>query len=165
MNALARTIVAFLIAALATIAAAEERGPVTNLPLPRYVSMKTEEGNVRRGPSLSHRIDWVFTRSGMPLQITAEYGHWRRVQDRDGMGGWMHYSLLSGSRTAIVDEDLLPLYARPDTAAQLNARLEAGVIARIDECDLDWCRLRAGGYRGWARKDALWGVESDEILD
>ena len=165
MNALARTIVAFLIATLATIAAAEERGPVTNLPLPRYVSMKTEEGNVRRGPSLSHRIDWVFTRSGMPLQITAEYGHWRRVQDRDGMGGWMHYSLLSGSRTAIVDEDLLPLYARPDTAAQLTARLEAGVIARIDECDLDWCRLRAGGYRGWVRKDALWGVEPDEILD
>ena len=165
MHAPARTLFAFLIAIFASVATAEERGPVTNLPLPRYVSMKTDEGNVRRGPSLSHRIDWVFTRSGMPLQITAEYGHWRRVQDRDGMGGWMHYSLLSGARTAIVDEDLVPLYARPDTAAPLNARLEAGVIVRIDECDLDWCRLRAGGYRGWGRKDALWGIQPDEILD
>jgi len=44
-------------------------GPETNLPLPRYVSLKASEGNVRRGPSLTHRIDWVFQRKGMPLQV------------------------------------------------------------------------------------------------
>ena len=92
---------------------ASDRGPVTNLPLPRFVSMKASEGNVRRGPSLSHRIDWVYKRRNMPLQITAEHGHWRRVQDRDGAGGWVHYALLSGVRTAIVEVDLLNLYARP----------------------------------------------------
>ncbi|MEL6566070.1 MAG: SH3 domain-containing protein, partial [Pseudomonadota bacterium] len=67
--------------------AARDTGPVTNLPLPRYVSLKAVEGNVRRGPSLTHRIDWVFQRRDMPLRITAEHGHWRRVEDRDGMGG------------------------------------------------------------------------------
>ncbi|CAN0582077.1 unnamed protein product, partial [Ectocarpus sp. 12 AP-2014] len=67
---------------------ADSRGPVTNLPMPRYVSMKAAEGNVRRGPSRAHKIDWVFKRRGMPLMITAEHGHWRRVQDRDGAGGW-----------------------------------------------------------------------------
>ena len=74
-------------------------GPVTNLPMPRFVSMKASEGNVRRGPSLTHRIDWVFQRRDMPLRITAEHGHWRRVEDRDGLGGWVHYSLLSGTRS------------------------------------------------------------------
>jgi SH3-like domain-containing protein len=140
-------------------------GSETNLPLPRFVSLKTDEGNVRRGPSLSHRIDWVFVREDMPLQITAEYGHWRRVIDRDGLGGWVHYSLLSGSRTVIVDQDLLPLYARADPASQEVALIEAGVIARIDECGIDWCRLSAGGYRGWAPKTALWGIGPDEVLD
>ena len=77
------------------------RGPVTNLPLPRYVSLKGGEGNARRGPSLSHRIDWVFRHPGMPLRVVAEFGHWRRVEDQDGAGGWVHYSLLSGVRTAI----------------------------------------------------------------
>ncbi|NNF73231.1 MAG: aspartyl-trna synthetase, partial [Rhodobacteraceae bacterium] len=86
--------------------AEQTRGPVTNLPLPRFVSLKASEGNVRRGPSLSHRIDWVFTRRDMPLEITGEYGHWRRVRDRDGAGGWMHYSLLSGARTVIVAQDM-----------------------------------------------------------
>lgn len=76
--------------ALADVVGGPGAGSVTNLPLPRFVSMKAVEGNVRRGPSLAHRIDWVFTRRDMPLEIVAEYGHWRRVQDRDGLGGWIH---------------------------------------------------------------------------
>jgi SH3-like domain-containing protein len=140
-------------------------GTETNLPLPRFVSLKTDEGNVRRGPSLSHRIDWVFVREDMPLMITAEYGHWRRVVDRDGLGGWVHYSLLSGSRSVIVDADLAPLRAQATDNAREVALLEAGVIARIDECGPSWCRVTAGGYRGWLPKTALWGVGADEILD
>ncbi len=97
--------------------AADGVGSVTNLPLPRFVSLKAPEGNVRRGPSLSHRIDWVFQRSAMPLQITDEFGHWRRVQDQEGAGGWMHYSLLSGARTVIVKEDMTALLMRPEAGA------------------------------------------------
>jgi len=141
------------------------RGPVTNLPIPRYVSMKASEGNVRRGPSLSHRIDWVFTRRDMPLRITAEHGHWRRVQDRDGHGGWMHYALLSGSRTVLVERDMLTLHARPDTTSPVVAALEAGVIARLGQCEPQWCRVSAGGFRGWADTQALWGVKPNEIRD
>jgi SH3-like domain-containing protein len=144
---------------------AAERGSVTNLPLPRFVSMKASEGNVRRGPSLSHRIDWVYKRRDMPLQITAEHGHWRRVQDRDGAGGWVHYSLLSGVRTAIVEVELLNLHARPDPSSQVNAQLSLGVVAEVHECQTDWCELSAGGYSGWARKGAYWGVHPQEVFE
>ncbi|MDK3017351.1 SH3 domain-containing protein [Pseudodonghicola flavimaris] len=150
----------------ATAAPVEKKiGPVTHLPLPRYVSLKTDEGNVRRGPSLTHRIDWVFKRRNMPLQITAEHGHWRRVQDRDGAGGWVHYALLSGVRTVLIEQDMTPVYSRPDAQSQLSARFELGVIARLGECSRDWCRISAGGYRGWTLKTNLWGVDADEIRD
>jgi SH3-like domain-containing protein len=139
------------------------RGPETNLPIPRFVSLKTNEANVRRGPSLSHRIDWVFQRRNMPIQVIAEYGHWRRVVDRDGLGGWVHFRLLSGNRTVIIDTELLPILRRANAEAAIIAKLEAGVIAALDECTPDWCRLRADGYRGWAPKSALWGVTPDEI--
>lgn len=141
------------------------RGPVTNLPLPRYVSMKASEGNVRRGPSLTHRIDWVFTRRDMPLRITAEHGHWRRVEDRDGQGGWIHYSLISGVRTVIVEEEMLEIHSRPDPDAPVTAALEAGVIARLGECGPAWCHLKSGGYRGWAPKEDLWGISAGELRD
>lgn len=148
-----------------TAQAASDRGPVTNLPIPRYVSMKANEGNVRRGPSLTHRIDWVFKRRDMPLQVTAEHGHWRRVQDRDGAGGWVHYALLSGVRTVIVEKDMLKVHARPDPSSPVNAAFELGVVARLGECTLDWCRISAGGHRGWAPKSSLWGVMPDEVRE
>jgi len=146
-------------------ALAEERGSVTNLPVPRFVSLKATEGNVRRGPSLTHRVDWVFTRRDMPLEITAEYGHWRRVRDRDGAGGWVHYSLLSGVRTVIVDEPMLELHLRPDIATQVTAQLEVGVVARLGDCDETWCHLTADGYKGWAPKSKIWGVGLDELRE
>ncbi|MBK0325818.1 aspartyl-trna synthetase [Rhodobacteraceae bacterium F11138] len=144
---------------------AVKRGPITNLPIPRYVSMKANEGNVRRGPSLTHRIDWVFKRRDMPLQITAEHGHWRRVQDRDGAGGWVHYALLSGVRTVLVEKDMLQVHARPDPQSPTNAAFELGVVARLGECNPDWCHISAGGYGGWAEKQFLWGVLPDELRD
>ncbi|WP_375691681.1 SH3 domain-containing protein [Pseudooceanicola sp. LIPI14-2-Ac024] len=144
---------------------ARNLGPVTHLPLPRFVSMKARESNVRRGPSLTHRIDWVYTRQDMPLEIVAEFGHWRQVRDQDGMGGWVHYSLLSGSRTVLVQAASVDLLMRPDPRAKVVARLEQGVIARLGDCGPEWCQLRAESYRGWTRKDGLWGVGADEIRD
>ena len=127
--------------------------------------MKADEGYVRRGPSQTHRIDWVFQRRDMPLQVVGEYGHWRQVRDRDGAGGWMHFRLLSGVRTVIVQEDLTPLHTRPDAQAPIRARAESGVVARLGDCKTEWCVIRIGRNRGWVRKAQLWGVTSDELRD
>jgi SH3-like domain-containing protein len=157
-------VLAMLLAVPFTLAQ-EQKGKVTNLPVPRFVSLKAAEGNVRRGPSLTHRIDWVFKRRDMPLRVTAEHGHWRRVEDRDGLGGWVHYSLLSGVRTVIIEKDLLTLRTRPEANAPATAALEIGVVARLGKCDLEWCRLSSGGFKGWAPKARVWGVHPSEIRD
>ena len=141
------------------------RGAVTNLPLPRYVTLKGSEGNARRGPSLTHRIDWVFRHPGMPLRVVAEFGHWRRVEDQDGAGGWVHYSLLSGVRTAIVTTDMAELRSRADANGSVIARAEAGAIVRLHECSADWCRVSGGGEKGWVPKASLWGVDAAETRE
>lgn len=160
-------IVAVMLSVVAPVVHAEEqpRGSVTNRPIPRFVSLKASEGNARRGPGLTHRIDWVFKHRGLPLEITAEYGHWRRIRDRDGAGGWVHYSLLSGVRTALIEDDLTALLSRPVDGANEIARLELGVIARVQECTLDWCKLSIDGHKGWVPKTAFWGVKPDEIRE
>lgn len=140
-------------------------GPVTNLPLPRYVSLKTGAGNARRGPGLTHRIDWVFTRAGMPLRLTAEYENWRRVEDQDGVGGWVHFTLLSGVRSVLVMQDMAEFHALPDPTAEVVLRAEAGVIALLLQCLPDWCRLGVEGGKGWVPKAALWGVDPGEIIE
>lgn len=140
-------------------------GCVTNLPLPRFVSLKGTEGNARRGPGLTHRIDWVFTRPGMPLRITAEFDNWRRVEDQDGAGGWVHYALLSGVRSVVVTLDMAEMRDSPDSGAHVVAQAEMGVIGRILECVPDWCRIQSAGERGWIAKSAVWGVEPGEIIE
>ncbi len=134
-------------------------GPVTGLPLPRFVSLKAHEVRVRRGPSFDQRVDWLYRRRGLPLRLVAEYGHWRRVEDIEGYGGWVHYSMISGAHTVLVTEDLTELLRRPDPGAPVVARLEAGVIAGLGECQGEWCRLDADGRRGWAPREAVWGAE------
>lgn len=140
-------------------------GAVTQLPLPRYVSLKTNEGNARRGPGLTHRIDWVFTLAGMPLLVTAEYENWRRVEDADGAGGWVHYSLLSSARAALVTQDMAEFLVQPENGAAVVFQAEFGVVGRLLECDRDWCRLSVNGEKGWARKAAIWGVGPQELVD
>ena len=140
-------------------------GCVTNLPLPRFVSLKGSTGNARRGPGLTHRIDWVFTRAGMPLKVTAEYENWRRVEDQEGAGGWVHYSLLSGVRTVLVTLDMAEFLEGPKDGAIVVAQAEQGVVGRVIECLPDWCRIALDGQKGWVRKSALWGVSPDETID
>lgn len=163
-----------LLMAMATGAAAESaaetaavpaKGAVTNLPLPRYVTLKKGEVNARRGPGLTHRIDWVFTRAGMPLRITAEYEHWRRVEDATGEGGWVQYAMLSGARSVLVATDMAEFRARADAAAEVAFQAERGVIGRLLECAVDWCQVAVNGNKGWVMKADLWGVEADELVE
>ena len=141
------------------------KGAVTNLPLPRYVTLKSGDGNARRGPGLTHRIDWVFVKSGMPLRLTAEYENWRRVEDAEGFGGWVHYSLLSGTRSVLVSQDMAEFHSSADALSDVTFQAERGVIGKLLECSIDWCRVNTNGEKGWVQKTALWGVNPDEILE
>ena len=141
------------------------KGAVTNLPLPRYVTLKSGDGNARRGPGLTHRIDWVFVKSGMPLLLTAEYENWRRVEDAEGFGGWVHYSLLSGTRSVLVAQDMAEFRYSADMSTDVLFQAERGVLGRLLECSIDWCRVNTNGEKGWILKTALWGVNPDEILE
>jgi SH3-like domain-containing protein len=140
------------------------KGAVTNLPVPRYVTLKTNEGNARRGPGLSHRVDWVFTRAGLPLRVTAEYENWRRVEDAEGVGGWIHYTLLSGVRSVLVTQDMAEFHSDPRPDAMVVAQAEQGVVGKLLECEVDWCRVGLDGYKGWVQKSAIWGVDAGELV-
>ncbi|KMO19642.1 SH3 domain-containing protein [Methylobacterium platani] len=152
-------------------------GPATKLPIPRYVSLKTDRVNLREGPSKDHRTLWVFQRAGLPVEIVAEYETWRRIRDSEGTEGWVLHSLLSGRRTAVVlnrgaDKGApVPLYDRADTGSGVVAQLQAGVIGSVKACDGSWCRLvvalpqKRGDVDGYMRQDRLWGVYPNEKVD
>src|ERR1700709_441781 len=149
---------------------AKDSGQTTSgLPLPRYVSLKSDHVNVRAGPTKDNDVAWVYTRSGLPVEITAEFENWRRVRDSEGAEGWVYHSLLSGRRTAVITmktkDELAPLYDRADQAGACAARLRAGVVAQVKKCTSGWCRVSGDGFDGWIEQQRLWGVYADEKVD
>jgi SH3-like domain-containing protein len=143
-------------------------GP-SGLPIPRFVSLKAEKVNVRRGPSSDHPVAWVFQRKGLPVEIVAEFETWRRVRDSDGEEGWILQNMLAGKRTAVIAPwkkgQTVPIHRAPATDARLVAQLGAGVVADVDSCDGRWCELNAAGYDGYVEQTQLWGVYPGEKVD
>lgn len=149
----------FLILLMTTLSLpsfAQEVGSSTGYKIPRFVSQKFEKMRVRRGPGSQYMIDWEFLRKGMPLLLTKEFGQWRLIQDAEGFGGWVHESQITGRRTVQVIEDTdIRMRAGPNMPAE--ATFEKNVIADVIECQEQWCKISAQGFRGWAPKSVLWG--------
>jgi len=155
---------------IATAAAAGgELGPKSGLPVPRFVSLKPDRVNVRGGPTRDHEVTWIYTRAGLPVEITAESDNWRRIRDWEGSEGWVYHSMLSGRRTAVVkakDQDtLVPLFAKADAGAEMIARLQSGVLGSVKQCTGAWCRLVGSGFDGWVAQERLWGVYPNEKVE
>ena len=149
-----RSAVAAMAALLPAFAAAD-----TGLQLPRFASLRANEVNLRAGPGQQYPIDWIFRYKGMPVKIIAEYDHWRQVRDWEGTEGWIHKSLLSGRRTAMVVGEERPLRRSPEGDSGVIARIEGRVVGRILDCKGHWCRLDIGDYRGWMQRSHLWGAD------
>lgn len=143
-------------------------GP-SGLPLPRFVSLKADKVNVRRGPSSDHPVAWVYQRRGLPVEIVAEFENWRRIRDSDGEEGWILQNLLSGRRTAVVApwrrEQTTDLLSETTASARIVARVAGGAVAEVKACDGTWCEIEAGGYDGYVEQAMLWGVYPGEKVD
>mgnify|MGYP001079772746 CR=1 FL=1 len=146
-------------------AQAQTRSPAgETLPLPRYVSLRSDEVNVRTGPGVRYPVEWVFTRRHMPVEVIQEFEHWRKIRDVEGTEGWVHQSMLSGRRYALVTGEIRTLRRRPEADAPAVARVEPGVIAELVECERQWCRIDADGIKGWLPRNEFWGVYPNETL-
>jgi SH3-like domain-containing protein len=134
-------------------------------PLPRFAALRADEVNLRAGPGTEYPAEWVFIRRALPIEITAEYGQWRKIRDFDGSEGWVHKSLLTGRRSVLVTGDVRTLRDSPGPEATAIARAEPGVIGRLLACENGWCEIEASGHKGWLPIAHLWGVYDGESVE
>lgn len=170
---LMRNLPALVLALLVTLGPAGTAGAAedgsSGLPVPRFVSLKADKVNVRNGPNKDQDVAWVFSRSGLPVEVTAEFETWRRIRDADGAEGWVYHSMLSLRRTALVapwlKNETVLLRAEPSADAKVVARLEPGVLGTVKKCDGKFCRLSGEGFDGYVAQPQLFGVYPDEKID
>lgn len=133
-------------------------------PVPRMVSIKASEANVRAGPGVDYPIRWVYQRMDMPVQVIAEFEKWRKIRDWEGDEGWVHHALLSSRRTVIVTAVESTLRRVATDGAPAVARLAQGMVARAELCEPEWCLVTVQGYDGWLKRSEVWGMDPGETL-
>ncbi len=147
------------------VAAAQEVGKETGLDIPRYVSIRADEANLRVGPGGEYPVLWRLTRAGMPARIVDEEGQWREVVLHDDERGWLHAPLLSGARTLYVVAREAPIRAKPSEESAVRAYADHSVVLRAEACQPDWCEVRKGDIGGWISRADVWGVFPGETFE
>ncbi|ONG42536.1 hypothetical protein BKE38_29300, partial [Pseudoroseomonas deserti] len=148
-------------------AAAPPTGTVTGLPVPRFVSLRSDEVNLRIGPDTRFPIEWTYQRRDMPVEIIREYNQWRRIRDIDGTEGWVHQSTLAGRRTFLVRGAERSLHRSEGEGSSVVARLMPGVVGRIRHCRAEshWCEVQIADHRGYIKRSDIWGVSPTEDVN
>jgi SH3-like domain-containing protein len=162
---------ALLAAGVASPAFSQATKKTSGLPLPRFVTLKAKKVNLRVGPGPDYAISWLYVKSGLPVEIIQEYDNWRRIRDADGAEGWVFHSMLSGERSAVAapwmkskGDVFVNMRTEESDTGAVVARMQPGVVMKIDECTGTWCRAEADGVKGYVNQIEIWGAYPGEAF-
>lgn len=134
----------------------------SGLPVPRFVTTKSDKVNMRLGPGREYPVAWVYKKKHFPLKVVAEFDVWRKVEDPDGSTGWILGQLLTLQRFVLVTEAVAEIRTAPDAGAPLAGVAERGVLLELLYCETGWCRLSHEKAKGWVPAETVWGILPDE---
>ena len=164
-NITMQIVIAFILIIIFSQASNADIGKETGLEIPRYVSLKSNDANIRVGPSKNYPIEIKYIKKNYPLKVLEEYEEWRKVEDFKKNIGWIHKSLISGTRTGIVlsnDDKTIKLLNTLD--GDIIGEIGKGNIVFLEKCKTDWCFISSGNYKGWIDKKYIWGIKEKEII-
>ncbi len=138
-----------------------------DLAIPRFVSFRRSDVNLRTGPGNRYPIKFVYRMKNYPVEVIDEYELWRQIREVDGTVGWVHRRMLSSGRFAVVTEDTT-LRRHADSSTSPVAFVQKGALGKLEECQVDSCRLsfsfNGKNYEGWLNKEDFYGAYSRETF-
>jgi SH3-like domain-containing protein len=141
-------------------------GKSDGFPLPRFVSLRTNQVNFRAGPGFQYPIVWVYQRQDLPVEVIGEFDVWRQVLAPDGGTGWVHEATVRAHRSFIVTSSQASLRTRADAGAAVVAFLNFGVSGNLLSCTAgsDWCEASTGHVTGYLTREDFWGAFAGEVV-
>ena len=122
-----------------------------------YLTLRNDQVNLRKGPSLNYPIKLVYNKKFLPILIKDKSGNFRKVLDHENNSGWIHISQLSKKRAALSILDELIVFQKPSIYSRPLVKLEIGRLCLVKKCKNNWCKIKTGGYSGWVEKQNLRG--------
>ena len=123
-----------------------------------FLTIRYDEANLRQGPSREYPVKIYYKKKFLPVIIQDQSENYRKIRDHENNTGWIHVSQLSKKKAAIVVDEELIMFKNPTIYSKPLAMLKKGRLTRIIKCKNEWCKAKTGGYKGWLKKDSLWGL-------
>ena len=123
----------------------------------KMLTTKFNEVNVRNGPGISHLKIFKILKKGYPLQITDNFGNWKKILDVDGNSGWISNTQLSNKKHIIINKNQAYIYKFPLQNSKKIALVKGKKVLAIDRCNVDWCFINDKQIKGWVMKKMIWG--------
>ena len=123
-----------------------------------FLTLRNEIVNLRQGPSFDYPVKIFYKKKFLPVLIQDKSDTFRKIRDHENNSGWIHISQLSKKKAAIVIDEKLIMFKSPTIYSKPIAVLKKGRLARIIKCKKTWCKAKSDKYKGWLKKDSLWGL-------
>jgi len=123
----------------------------------KFLSLKNSEVNLRQGPSKKYPIKLTYVKKNLPVIILDKSDTWRKIKDFENNSGWIHISQLSKKKSAININNNSIMYKKSTFYSKPIAKLQAGRLVLIKKCEVKWCKITSGKFKGWINKNYLWG--------
>ena len=127
---------------------------------PKYASLKKDRVYLRWNASFDAPIKFIYQKKNLPILIIDKYDVWKKVRDIEGMEGWIHTSMISNKKTFINNKEQ-NLLKYKDNSNIVNAIVKKGVVGKILSCDEIFCKVKIKTYKGWVKKNYLWGIKKN----
>ena len=130
-----------------------------------FMSLKNNKVNLRHGPSFDHPIKFIYKKKYLPVVIIDKSETWRKVKDLQNNSGWVHISQLSRKRSVLFIKDEVLIFKKPTTYSRPIYKIGKLEVAVVKECSLNWCNVKNNLFSGWVKKNSLWGLNKNEIMN
>tara|TARA_Y100000741_G_scaffold338257_1_gene298190 strand:+ start:531 stop:977 length:447 start_codon:yes stop_codon:yes gene_type:complete len=123
-----------------------------------FLTLRYNKVNLRQGPSREYPVKILYEKKFLPVLIQDQSDNFRKIRDHENNSGWIHISQLSKKKAAIVIDEELIMFKNPTIYSKPIAILKKGRLAEIIKCKETWCKAKSDKYKGWLKKDSLWGL-------
>ena len=123
-----------------------------------FLTLRYDKVHLRQGPSSEYPIKILYKKKFLPVLIQDKSDNFRKIRDHENNSGWIHISQLSKKKAAIVINEESIMFKNPTIYSKPLAILKKGRLAKIIKCKESWCKAKSGKYKGWLKKDSLWGL-------
>ena len=123
-----------------------------------FLTLRYDKVNLRQGPSSEYPVKIFYTKKYLPVLVQDKSENFRKVKDHENNTGWIHISQLSKKKAAIVIDKNLIMFKNPTIYSKPIVILEKGRLSKIIKCREEWCKAETGKFKGWLKKEGLWGL-------